>query len=246
MLQDYIFSLQTEAAPYKKSEMKNAMGKISLRQFTTYRWVLFAMAGALYFMVCFHRLTPTVIARDLVFSLHADAVTLGIIASAYFYLYSGVQPIVGYLSDTVGPRKIMSLFFVLAGNRDDHFRHRRKCRDGRSGKGAARRRPGRDLHSQPETLQPLVSRGTIYWPDGDHADDQRAWQYHCCAPANVSCRASRLEDVILGIGIFSFVLAASCWMIVRDSPEEKGWTGFGHDYSPSSEREPTLSGTSWP
>ena len=114
MLQDYIFSLQTEAAPYKKSEMKNAMGKISLRQFTTYRWVLFAMAGALYFMVCFHRLTPTVIARDLVFSLHADAVTLGIIASAYFYLYSGVQPIVGYLSDTVGPRKIMSLFFVLA------------------------------------------------------------------------------------------------------------------------------------
>jgi MFS family permease len=239
VLQDYIFSLQTEAAPYKKSEMKNAMGKISLRQFTTYRWVLFAMAGALYFMVCFHRLTPTVIARDLVFSLHADAVTLGIIASAYFYLYSGVQPIVGYLSDTVGPRKIMSLFFVLAATGTIIFATAANA--GMAALGRALLGAGLGGIFIPSLK--LFSR----WYPAEQFTGLTGIMLTISGLGSITAALPLTYLVallgwrmsFLGIGIFSFVLAASCWMIVRDSPEEKGWTGFGHDYSPSSEREPT-------
>jgi MFS family permease len=71
------------------------------------------MIGVLYFLVHLQRLAPTVIARDLALSFSADAMLLGVIASSYFYLYALAQPVVGYLSDTAGPRKVIAFSFLL-------------------------------------------------------------------------------------------------------------------------------------
>lgn len=75
---------------------------------STYRWVMFCVLGVIYFLACLHRISPTVIARDLVREFGADATALGIISSAYFYLYAAVQPPVGILSDTLGPRRVIT------------------------------------------------------------------------------------------------------------------------------------------
>ena len=75
-----------------------------------YRWLMFAVLGMLYFLVCLHRISPTVIARDLVLEFDAGATALGLMASAYFYLYAIAQPPVGVLSDLWGPRRLIVYF----------------------------------------------------------------------------------------------------------------------------------------
>ncbi|MFW5901940.1 MAG: MFS transporter, partial [Thermodesulfobacteriota bacterium] len=79
-----------------------------------YRWAIFAVLSLIYFLACLHRVAPTVIAQDLVLEFSADATALGVMSSAYFYLYAAVQPPVGMLSDTIGPRAVTSLFALIA------------------------------------------------------------------------------------------------------------------------------------
>jgi hypothetical protein len=48
---------------------------------------MFAVLGICYFFVCLHRISPTVIARDLVHEFGANATDLGLMSSAYFHLH---------------------------------------------------------------------------------------------------------------------------------------------------------------
>jgi len=79
-----------------------------------YRWLMLGVLGLIYFMACLHRIAPTIIAKDLVIEFGADATALGLMASTYFYLYAAVQPPVGILSDKIGPRKVATIFALIA------------------------------------------------------------------------------------------------------------------------------------
>ncbi|HPH55947.1 MAG TPA: MFS transporter [Smithellaceae bacterium] len=79
-----------------------------------YRWLMLGVLGLIYFMACLHRIAPTIIAKDLVIEFGANATTLGLMASTYFYLYAAVQPPVGILSDKIGPRKVATIFALIA------------------------------------------------------------------------------------------------------------------------------------
>ncbi|MBL6929293.1 MAG: MFS transporter [Rhodospirillales bacterium] len=80
-----------------------------------YRWVVFALLGAGYLLVYFHRLSPAVVALEMMDELKADAGLMGLLASAYFYPYALMQIPSGLLSDSWGPRKTITSFFLLAG-----------------------------------------------------------------------------------------------------------------------------------
>ncbi len=80
-----------------------------------YRWVVFFVLAAGYFMVYFHRLCPAVVALDLMRDFHADGALIGLLASAYFYPYALMQLPSGLLSDSWGPRRTVTVFFLLAG-----------------------------------------------------------------------------------------------------------------------------------
>ena len=80
-----------------------------------YRWLVFALLSAGYLLVYFHRLCPAVVALELMDDLNAGAGLMGLLASAYFYPYAVMQIPSGLLSDSWGPRKTITFFFVLAG-----------------------------------------------------------------------------------------------------------------------------------
>lgn len=80
-----------------------------------YRWIVFFVLAAGYFMVYFHRLCPAVVALDLMRDFQADGALIGLLASAYFYPYALMQIPSGILSDSWGPRKTVTAFFLLAG-----------------------------------------------------------------------------------------------------------------------------------
>jgi MFS family permease len=80
----------------------------------SYRWMVFSVICAVYFFVYFHRVSTSVIVSDLLDSFHTHATALGLMSSMYFYIYAFEQPLVGYLSDRIGPRCVIGYWSVAA------------------------------------------------------------------------------------------------------------------------------------
>ncbi|MBE0596927.1 MAG: MFS transporter [Desulfuromonadales bacterium] len=79
-----------------------------------YRWRIFAILACGYFLAYFHRLSPAVVALDMMRDLQAGAALTGLMAAAYFYPYALMQIPSGLLADSFGPRKTISFFFLVA------------------------------------------------------------------------------------------------------------------------------------
>lgn len=84
------------------------------RDMLRYRWLIFALLSTSYILVYFHRLCASVLAVDLMRDLNAGGSLMGLLAAAYFYPYAVMQLPAGLLSDSWGPRKTITLFFVVA------------------------------------------------------------------------------------------------------------------------------------
>ena len=78
-------------------------------------WVVFGVIAGCYLFVYFHRVSTSVIVPDLLEAFHTNATALGFMSSMYFYLYALEQPMVGYLSDRLGPRRVVGYWSLLAG-----------------------------------------------------------------------------------------------------------------------------------
>ncbi len=80
-----------------------------------YRYFICFLIFSCYVLVFFHRLCPAVIALDIQSSFNISGTLLGVLASAYFYSYAIMQLPTGLMADSWGPRKTVSIFFILAG-----------------------------------------------------------------------------------------------------------------------------------
>ncbi|MBW2560317.1 MAG: MFS transporter, partial [Deltaproteobacteria bacterium] len=80
----------------------------------SHRWIVFGVIASIYFLVYFHRVSTSVIATDLLAAFQTDATALGFMSSMYFYVYAFEQPLVGYLADRLGPRRVISLWTLMA------------------------------------------------------------------------------------------------------------------------------------
>jgi MFS family permease len=76
--------------------------------------VVFSVISLVYFFVYFHRVSTSVIVSDLLAAFHTNATALGFMSSMYFYLYAFEQPLVGYLADRIGPRRVIGYWSVAA------------------------------------------------------------------------------------------------------------------------------------
>ena len=90
------------------------MTKSPKLDFRTYRLLIFLIIGVGYLLVFFHRVAPAVVAIDMMADLKVGAVLIGFLASGYFYPYAIMQLPTGILSDSWGPRKTITLFFLIA------------------------------------------------------------------------------------------------------------------------------------
>jgi len=80
----------------------------------SHRWLVFGLLSSVYFLVYFHRVSISVIAHDLLTAFQTHATALGFMSSMYFYLYALEQPLVGYLSDRLGPRRVVGFWSLAA------------------------------------------------------------------------------------------------------------------------------------
>ena len=83
--------------------------------FVTTRRLILGTVLASFVLSFFHRIAPAAIASELARDLAINATLLGTLAATYFYVYTLLQVPVGVLADTLGPRKIISCGSVVAG-----------------------------------------------------------------------------------------------------------------------------------
>jgi len=79
------------------------------------KWIIFTVLALGYILVYFHRLCTAVVATDMKADLEISGTLLGLLGAAYFYPYALMQLPAGLLSDTWGPRKTITTFFIIAG-----------------------------------------------------------------------------------------------------------------------------------
>ncbi len=85
-----------------------------LSSFHKYRWAVFVTLSLAYLFVYFHRLSLSVVAEALAADFQTSAGTLGFLGSVYFYCYAFMQFPAGLLSDSIGPRKCVTVFCLVA------------------------------------------------------------------------------------------------------------------------------------
>jgi len=76
--------------------------------------MVFSVICLVYFFVYFHRVSTSVIVSDLLEAFQTNATALGFMSSMYFYIYAFEQPLVGYLSDRLGPRRVIGYWSMAA------------------------------------------------------------------------------------------------------------------------------------
>jgi len=79
-----------------------------------YRWLIFWLLALAYFFVYFHRFALSVVAVDIDRAFKPSASLMGLLGSAYFYCYAFMQFPAGLISDSLGPRKGVTFFLVMA------------------------------------------------------------------------------------------------------------------------------------
>ncbi|HET8578976.1 MAG TPA: MFS transporter, partial [Methylomirabilota bacterium] len=176
----------------------------------------------LYFLSYFHRIAPVVVAQDLMRAFSVPAAALGQLSAIYPYCFAAMALPGGSLADTLGPRRTLSLgalvmsagsvFFGLAPSFGAAF-------------------AGRLLVGLGASVILIASlRLCAEWFRTDEFATVSGWSQSVGsvgALVGTTPMALLVEQIgwrhsFVSIGTTTLVLAALCFLVVRDRPEALG------------------------
>ena len=85
-----------------------------IRRTLIYRWVCLGLLFFSGLLAFFTRLAPAVAIPDLREAFTLNPVELGLLTSLYLWPFALMQPVAGVLTDTVGPRRTVTAFLLIA------------------------------------------------------------------------------------------------------------------------------------
>ncbi|MBA7688472.1 hypothetical protein ES703_96954 [subsurface metagenome] len=95
--------------------MAQKIGPEAITKVLYYRRFIFVILAIAYFLGMFHRISPGVMAKELMDTFGIDATAIGLLGGAYFYPYAVAQIPAGVLSDVWGTRRTITAFMAVAG-----------------------------------------------------------------------------------------------------------------------------------
>ena len=191
------------------------------------RWLALGIVALAYVLSFFQRFAPAGIANDLAAAFETSAASLGVLAATYFYVYTVMQVPTGMLADTLGPRRILVLGGVIGALGSFLF-------------GFA---PSLDVALVGRTLIGLGVSVTfiamlkliaVWFEENRFATlvgvgmlIGNLGSVLAGAPLSAVAQATGWRGVFIGVGVLSLALAALCWLVVRDRPEQEGSSTSG-------------------
>ncbi len=188
-----------------------------------YRWLIFAILALAYFFVYFHRLSLSVVADALVREFDTSASVMGLLGSVYFYCYACMQLPAGLMSDSLGPRKTVTFFLLIAAIGSLVFGLAQSISMAFAGRilvgfGVSMVFiPTMKILSQWFRVREFAIMAGLLNAVGGIGVMAATWVL-----ALITARFDwRIAFEI--IGCLTFVLVALVWLLVRDRPSDKGW-----------------------
>jgi len=188
-----------------------------------YRWLVFMLLAVGYLLVYFHRTSPAVVALDMMQDLAAGEALMGFLGSAYFYPYAAMQLPAGLLSDSWGPRRSITVFFLLAGGASILF----GLADSAGLAIFARVLVGLGVSM---LFVPTMKTMTRWFKVSEFATMAGVLLavgglgvLIAAAPLAYLSAALGWRGSFLAIGGLTIVLAGAIWVFVRNTPEELGF-----------------------
>ena len=203
--------------------MKKAMNETLAVKVLRFRWLIFLILALAYFFVYFHRLALSVVANDLIKDLRTTASVMGFLGSVYFYCYAAMQFPAGLLSDSLGPRKSVALFLIIAAAGSIVFGFAPTIRValiGRAMVGVGVSMvfiPTMKILSQWFRAREFAFMTGILNATGGIGVLAATW----LLALMTGMFGWRASFELIGAG--TFVIVALAWIIVRDRPADKGW-----------------------
>lgn len=183
-----------------------------------YRWLIFAIVGAAYLVVYIQRMGLAVIAKDLMLDVSLSDAQMGFLGSAFLYGYALTQMFSGMLAEKFGPRRVVSIFFLVAAAGGLLFA---------SITGFGQAFIGR-MFSGVGMAVVLTSALTLFsrWFSTEDYPKVVALYFAvggvgsllATTPLSMMNTAFGWRDTFWVIGIITFIIAAGVWLIVRDRP----------------------------
>ena len=188
-----------------------------------FRWLIFLILALAYFFVYFHRLSLSVVADDLIKEFQTTASMMGLLGSVYFYCYAAMQFPAGLLSDSLGPRKSVTCFLIVAAVGSIVFGFAPTIKVafiGRVMVGVGVSMvfiPTMKILSQWFRAREFASMTGIFNAVGGIGVLAATWLLALMA----ALLGWRLSFELIGAG--TFIIVALVWIVVRDRPADKGW-----------------------
>jgi sugar phosphate permease len=197
------------------------------RKIMRFRWLIFIVLALAYLFVYFHRLSLSVVANDLIKDFKTTASVMGLLGSTYFYCYAFMQLPAGLLSDSLGPRKSVTLFLIIASAGSIIFGFAPSIKIAFLGRVLV----GLGVSMVFIPTMKILSR----W---FHPHEFAFMTGILNAIGGIGVLAATwllaLMTLFFGwrisfelIGCCTFIIVVLVWFIVRDHPEDKGWPSIG-------------------
>ncbi len=185
--------------------------------------------GALFYLMGFYqRVAPAVMTRELMRSFAIGAATLGNLSAFYFYSYVAMQIPTGILSDRWGPRKLLATGAIVAGAGTLIFAVSRNIIWADMGRlliGG----------SVAVAFVSILKLGGAWFPPRQYALlPGVALFFGIIGAVSAGVPLRLLVDtfnwrlVMGGSAVLTLILGAAIWIVVRDSPEQRGYKSYSH------------------
>ncbi|HOP48620.1 MAG TPA: MFS transporter [Desulfobacteraceae bacterium] len=193
------------------------------KKMLNFRFIIFLILSIGYLLVYFHRLSLSVVADDLVRDFNTSASMMGLLGSVYFYIYALMQFPAGLMSDSLGPRKCVTSFLLIASAGSIIFGFAPNITVAFAGRilvglGVSMVFiPTMKILAQWFRAREFALMAGILNAMGGMGVLSGTWLLALMA-AWIGWRAS-----FVVIGVSTLVLVVAVWFIVSDKPEDKGW-----------------------
>jgi predicted MFS family arabinose efflux permease len=184
------------------------------------RLLAMAVVIAAYVLSFFQRFAPAGIAQDLAAAFQTSAASLGVLAATYFYVYTLMQVPTGVLVDTLGPRRVLLLGGLVAGGGSLLF----GLTDTLNGALIGRTLVGLGVSVVFISMLKIIA---VWFEERRFATVVglsmllgNLGSVLAGAPLAMVAQATGWRSVFVAVGVVSVVLAALCWLLVRDRVAE--------------------------
>lgn len=193
-------------------------------KFEMARWSIFAILILTYILVYFHRMAPGVVSEYLMADFQTTGTRLGTLSAIYFFVYAGMQLPSGVLADTLGSRTsiiggnlaagVGSILFGLAPSFET------AC-------------VGRFLVGLGVSVVfiSIIKNNAVWFHarvfgvmSGLTLFVGNLGSVTAAGPLSALLSFFAWRTIFIGIGIFSLLLAVAAFFIVRNRPEDLGYT----------------------